>query len=143
MFKSNTNTATKTENGASSINLIDAGTVVEGDIKSQGDIRVDGTVYGSVSSKAKVVIGSTGVIEGDMSATNADVSGSIRGKTTISDLLFLKSSASILGDIVTGKLIVEAGASFTGSCNMGATIKEIQSPPASGETGAKSGSLSY
>src|SRR5438105_782654 len=89
-----------------SINLIGAGTVVEGDIKSNGDIRIDGTVYGSVASKAKVVIGSTGVIEGDVNSQNADVSGSIRGKINIAELLFLKATANMMGDIVTGKLVV-------------------------------------
>src|SRR3954465_8214282 len=98
MFGKNNESGTGKSENTSSINLIGAGTVVEGDIKSNGDIRVDGTVYGSVNSKAKVVIGSTGVIEGDVSSQNADVSGTVRGKTSISELLFLKSSASVMGD---------------------------------------------
>src|SRR6185436_6088801 len=126
MFNKNNGSASgKQEGSATSINLIGAGTVVEGDIKSNGDIRIDGTVYGAVNSKAKVVIGSTGVIEGDVTSQNADVSGTVRGKTSISELLFLKSSASVMGDIVTGKLVVEVGATFTGSCNMGPMIKDI------------------
>src|SRR5438093_981051 len=115
----------KTEN-STSINLIGAGTVVEGDIKSNGDIRIDGTVYGSVNYKAKVVVGITGVIEGDVNSQNADVSGSIRGKVNIAELLFLKATANMIGDIVTGKLVVEVGATFTGSCNMGPMIKDIR-----------------
>jgi cytoskeletal protein CcmA (bactofilin family) len=115
-----------TEGASSSINLIGAGTVIEGDIRSNGDIRIDGTVYGSVISKAKVVIGSTGIIEGDVNGQNSDVSGTIKGKTTVAELLFLKSTARITGDIVTGKLVVEVGASFTGSCNMGPMIKDIK-----------------
>ncbi len=114
------------EGTSSSINLIGAGTVIEGDIRSNGDIRIDGTVYGSVSSKAKVVIGTTGIIEGDVNSQNADVSGTIKGKTTIGELLFLKSTSKIIGDLVTGKLVVEVGASFTGSCNMGPMIKDIK-----------------
>src|SRR4051812_35230880 len=103
---------------SSSINLIGAGTVIEGDIRSNGDIRIDGTISGNVYSKAKVVLGATGVVEGDINSQSADISGSIKGKIAISELLFLKASAKITGDIVTGKLIVEVGASFTGSCNM-------------------------
>jgi cytoskeletal protein CcmA (bactofilin family) len=126
MFGKNQNSNSgKPDGSTSSINLIGAGTVVEGDIKSNGDIRIDGTVYGAVISKAKVVIGGTGVIEGDVTSQNADVSGSIRGKTTVSELLFLKASANVMGDIVTGKLVVEVGATFTGSCNMGPMIKDI------------------
>jgi cytoskeletal protein CcmA (bactofilin family) len=116
----------KPNEGSSSINLIGAGTTVEGDIKSSGDIRIDGTVYGSVFSKAKVVIGSTGVIEGNINSANADISGSIKGKINVSELLFLKATAKMTGDIVTGKLVVEVGASFTGSCNMGPMIKDIK-----------------
>ena len=128
MFHKNTPETTKTnEVTSSSINLIGAGTNIEGDVKSNGDIRIDGTVLGTVTSKAKIVIGSTGVIEGDINCQNADISGTVKGKTNVSDLLFLKSSAKITGDIVSSKLVVESGASFTGSCNMGPVIKDIKS----------------
>lgn len=109
-----------------SVNLIGAGTSIEGEVKSNGDIRIDGTVKGSVSSKSKVVIGSTGSVEGDINCQNADISGSIKGKTVCSELLFLKTSARIVGDITTGKLVVEAGAVFSGSCSMGPVIKDIK-----------------
>ena len=109
-----------------SINLIGAGTVIEGEMKSNGDVRVDGSIFGSITSKAKVVLGSTGVVEGDITSQNADVSGLVKGKATIADLLFLKSTAKIIGDIVTSKLVVEAGATFTGSCNMGPVIKDMK-----------------
>jgi cytoskeletal protein CcmA (bactofilin family) len=112
--------------GTSSINLIGAGTTIEGDIKSNGDIRIDGNVRGNIFSKAKVVIGSTGMVDGDVNCQNADISGSIKGKVTISELMFLKSSSKIMGDIVTGKLVVESGATFTGTCNMGPMIKEMR-----------------
>lgn len=123
------------ENGSSSINLIGAGTVIEGDIRSNGDIRIDGSVFGHVYSKAKVVIGSTGTVEGDVNSQNADVSGTIKGKTNVSDLLFLKSSAKVIGDIITGKLVVEVGATFTGSCNMGPVIKDIKDADKGSELG--------
>jgi cytoskeletal protein CcmA (bactofilin family) len=126
MFNKNDSSNGKSSEGGSSINLIGAGTVVEGDIKSSGDIRIDGTVYGSIFSKAKVVVGSTGMIEGNINSANADVSGGVKGKTNVSELLFLKSSAKVTGDIITGKLVVEVGATFTGSCNMGPVIKDIK-----------------
>jgi cytoskeletal protein CcmA (bactofilin family) len=130
MFTKNNKENTTMNKGAEgispSINLIGAGTVIEGDVRSNGDIRVDGTVYGSVTSKAKVVIGTTGLIEGDVNSQNADVSGTVKGKSTVTELLFLKSTARIIGDLVTGKLVVEVGATFTGSCNMGPLIKDIK-----------------
>jgi cytoskeletal protein CcmA (bactofilin family) len=113
-------------NGNSAINIIGAGTVIEGEIKSNGDVRIDGTIRGSVTSKAKVVIGTTGNVEGDVVCQNADISGAVNGKTTVSEMLFLKSQARINGDILTGKLVVEIGASFTGNCSMGPVIKDIK-----------------
>lgn len=113
-------------NGNGAINIIGAGTVIEGEIKSNGDVRIDGTIKGSVTSKAKVVVGSTGSIEGDVFCQNADISGAVQGKTTVAEMLFLKANARINGDIQTGKLIVEVGASFTGNCSMGPLIKDIK-----------------
>lgn len=114
------------QNGNGAINIIGAGTVIDGEIKSNGDVRIDGTVRGSVTSKAKVVIGSTGNVEGDVFCQNADISGAVKGKTTVAEMLFLKSQARINGDILTGKLVVEVGASFTGNCSMGPLIKDIK-----------------
>lgn len=115
-----------TETPSGSINIIGAGTSIEGEIKSSGDIRIDGHIMGSVITKAKVVVGSTGVVEGDIVGQNADISGTVKGKTVVSEMLFLKSTARMNGDIQTGKLVVEVGASFTGSCNMGPMVKDIK-----------------
>ena len=124
--KENNSVNNRHESTGSSINLIGNGTVIEGDIRSNGDIRIDGSVIGDVYSKAKVVIGNTGLIEGNINCQNADVSGTIKGKSSVNELLFLKASSKLNGDIVTGKLVVEVGATFTGSCNMGPLIKDIK-----------------
>jgi len=57
---------------------------------------------------------------------NADIEGEVKGKLEVAELLVLKATAVINGDIVTGKLVVEPGAIFNGSCKMGATIKDIK-----------------
>lgn len=108
------------------INTIGNGTVVTGDIQSKGDIRVDGTLKGSVNTSGKVVLGKEGVIEGDVVCNNADISGLIKAKITVSQLLSLKATAKLNGDIITSKLSIEPGAAFTGSCSMGAVIKDIK-----------------
>ena len=131
MFESKKNKSytTKTKSGETpqnSVNIIGAGTQIEGEVTSTGDIRIDGKIKGSVISKAKVVLGVTGVIDGDVKCQNADISGTIKGSTQVTEMLFLKSSARINGDINTGKLVVEVGASFTGNCNMGPMIKDFQ-----------------
>jgi len=115
-------------NGSTSINTFGVGTIIEGEIKSEGDIRIDGKIIGVIYSKAKIVVGPEGVIEGDIFCQNADVQGYIRGKLEIKDLLFLKSTAKIDGDIFTSKLVVEKGAQFNGQCSMGAKKANYAEP---------------
>ena len=119
--------ARNNQHEAPSINLIQSDTVIEGDVKANGDIRIDGTLKGTLQVKGKLVVGTTGNIEGEIHCQNADISGSIKGKTFVSELLSLKATAKLTGDIVTGKLSIEPGASFSGSCSMGgAVIKDIK-----------------
>jgi len=108
-----------------SINLLGAGTKINGDITSTGDFRIDGILVGNISISGKLVLGNTGKIEGNIQCTNADLSGEVKGIVNITEILSLKSTAKINGDIVTGKLAIEAGAIFTGTCNMGAIVKNI------------------
>ena len=125
MFTNNNDTLKKPTT-SSAINMIGEGTVITGDIKSKGDIRVDGSLKGSINTEGKVVVGQGGVIEGDVTCKDADIAGVIKAKISVSQLLSLKSSAKLNGDIITNKLSIEPGASFTGSCSMGAVIKEIK-----------------
>lgn len=112
------------------INLISAGTRVNGDIESSSDIRIDGNLKGKIDIKGKVVIGSPGELHGDIKCQLVEVSGKVTGNIMASDLVSLKSSAIIQGEIITKKLAIEPGAVFTGSCKMDghsdARQKEIQ-----------------
>jgi cytoskeletal protein CcmA (bactofilin family) len=125
MFTNNKESMKKTEASAA-VNMIGAGTIITGDVQSKGDIRVDGTLKGSVSTEGKVVLGREGVIEGEVACKNADISGTLKAKITVSQLLSLKATSKLNGDIITNKLSIEPGASFTGSCSMGAVIKDIK-----------------
>jgi len=107
----------ETDNGAA-VNLISQGTEITGDIKSTGDIRIDGILNGNMNTKGKVVIGPTGKVKGEVECKNSEVSGLIEGKITVSQLLNLKASSKINGAIITGKLSIEPGAVFTGNCAM-------------------------
>jgi cytoskeletal protein CcmA (bactofilin family) len=109
------------ETDNTTINLISNGTDITGDIKSNGDIRIDGTLAGNLNTKGKVVIGPTGKITGEVICKNSEVSGIVEGKITVGQLLNLKASSKILGDIVTSKLSIEPGAKFSGSCKMSDT----------------------
>ena len=127
-----------TSNDSASINLIGNGTTISGDINSNGDLRIDGTLKGNITISGKLVVGQSGNIEGNIICQNADVSGEIHGKVNVSELLTLKASAKLLGDIVTGKISIEPSATFTGTCNMGAVVKNMSNAKESrGETAIK------
>ena len=100
------------------INLLGAGTEIVGNITSNSDIRIDGSLSGNLKTKGKVVIGETGSVLGEIHCKNADVDGSIEGKIVVSELLSLKAPSNIKGDIVAKKLAIEPGAKFTGNCKM-------------------------
>jgi cytoskeletal protein CcmA (bactofilin family) len=110
---------------ATSVNLIGNGTKITGDITSAGDVRIDGYLTGNIIIAGKFVLGANGVVEGNISSVNADISGEIKGTVNVSEILALKATARINGDIVTGKLAIEPGALFTGTCNMGAKVKSM------------------
>ena len=109
----------------SSVNLIGGGTKIVGDITSAGDVRIDGHLSGNIVIAGKFVLGATGVVEGNITSVNADLSGEVKGTVKISEMLSLKSTARINGDIETSKLMIEPGAVFTGTCNMGAKVKNL------------------
>ena len=110
--------AKNNENENLSINLIGTGTVIKGDIKSNGDIRIDGTLVGSLESKGKVVVGPSGSVDGDISCQNAEVFGIVKAQFTVAELITLKSTAKLTGDLTTNKIAIEPGANFSGTCNM-------------------------
>ena len=107
------------ENNNDSNNIIGKGTLLKGNLNVPGNIRLEGKVVGNVKSKSKIACGETSFIEGNLVAQNAEIAGKVNGKVKISELLILKASAVINGDIVTEKLIIESGSSFNGGCVMG------------------------
>ncbi len=127
MFKKPDTMARNNENDGHSVNLIGTGTRIKGNINSEGDIRIDGTLIGKINSKGKVVVGSTGMVEGEINCQNADISGTVKIKITVADVLLLKPTAELSGDIITNKLAIESGATFSGTCSMGAVVKDMAS----------------
>ncbi|OBQ54955.1 polymer-forming cytoskeletal protein [Tamlana sp. s12] len=120
MFSDNKKEKTMAE-GGSSQNLIAQGTKIVGDLASEGDFRIDGTIEGNIKTTGKVVVGKSGLIKGTLDGTDAYFEGSFSGKLTLSGTLTLKSSARIDGEVVSGKLAVEPGATFNVTCSMNGT----------------------
>ena len=125
------------ETETAAINLISNGTEITGDVRSTGDIRIDGALNGNLNTKGKVVIGPTGKVNGEVNCKNSEVSGLVEGRIIVNQLLILKVASKIIGDIVTSKLSIEPGAIFTGNCKMSdnennggaAKGKEPEKPP--------------
>ncbi|MEY4330625.1 MAG: hypothetical protein RL609_1373 [Bacteroidota bacterium] len=109
-----------------SINRIVEGTSIKGDIRCESNIRIDGIFVGDLITKGRLVVGPNGKIEGNVTCQNAELEGQIKGKIQVQQLLTLKSTAKVEGDMVTDKLAIEPGANFTGSCSMGTKIKDIK-----------------
>ncbi len=109
-----------------SVNIIGAGTSIDGDITTNGDMRIDGNLTGSINVKGKLVVGQSGTVEGEIICQNADIMGTIKGKIGVAELLSLKATSKLNGDIITNKIAVEPGATFSGSCSMGGVIKDIK-----------------
>ena len=105
-------------------NHIQKGTTIEGNIDTTGNIRVDGRVTGNVRSKARIVLGESAHIEGDIQAQNAEIQGYMKGRLEVGELLVLKPSARIDGDIYANKMMIESGAVFNGQCHMGVKGKD-------------------
>lgn len=108
------------------INRIVEGTSIEGDIRCESNIRIDGTFSGNLTTKGRLVVGPAGKVEGTIVCQNAEVEGLVKAKLNVQQLLSLKGSAKVEGDIFTDKLSIEPGATFTGACNMGAKVKELR-----------------
>jgi len=111
--------------GGSQRNVLAVGTLITGDIKSDGDFRVDGTIEGTIEIKGRIVIGQSGKINGTMICTNAEVEGTLSGNVQVNDLLSLKQTAKITGDVTVGKLAIEPGATFDATCSMKGSVKNI------------------
>jgi len=106
-------------------NVIAKNTTIVGDIKSEGDFRIDGTLEGTLKTNGRVIIGIDGFIKGNVEATNADIEGKFSGQLLVSKILTMKTTANISGDVTIGQLSVEPGAVFNATCSMKGVIKEL------------------
>ena len=110
------------------LNVIVEGSKIIGDFIAESNVRIDGEIQGNVSSSAKIVIGRTGVINGNLVCADADVEGRIEGMLKVEGLLTLRSKAKVTGEITTSKIQIEEGAEFSGQCKMSNFVAKIATP---------------
>ncbi|NNE25797.1 MAG: polymer-forming cytoskeletal protein [Saprospiraceae bacterium] len=118
-----------TTTNKSAINTLVNGTKIEGTITAQNDIRIDGTVDGTLNCSGKLIIGAEGHVEGQASCQNAVIEGHFQGTLIVNDVLDVRENANVVGEIKTGKLNIQNGATFNGNCDMGNKIKSIPQSP--------------
>jgi cytoskeletal protein CcmA (bactofilin family) len=123
-------------------NKIVAGTTIKGEVDTKNDIRIDGTVEGILNCEGKVVLGQSGRIDGQVNCTNAEIQGKITATIQVKELLSLKATAIVEGEVKTQKIAIEPGAKISGSIDMGKTLSpsNMKSPNATAESIKKSAS---
>lgn len=125
MFSDQKKKAKSTTLSSTQQNRIVQGTKIIGTIVSEAGLRIDGEVEGDVTTSGKIVLGATGVLNGTLSCASADFEGTFKGKLTVEDMLTLRSSAQVEGDVFINKLTVEPGAVFNATCSMGSGVKTL------------------
>lgn len=99
-------------------NSLTVGSKIIGTVIADSDIRIDGTLEGDLQCKGKVVIGEKGYIKGSITCQNAEIMGKLEGKATIESTFALRATGIMVGDIKTQTVIIEANATFNGTCAM-------------------------
>lgn len=139
LFRSDESAASKPSvrsgNPAEQHTIVGAGTVLDGSLRAQGNLNVSGTITGGVSVEGRTMIMPGGVVEGEVTSTEAEVAGHVKGTLTVRERLVLRPTAVIDGDLRAGALVIEEGAVFNGRCEMGASVpaKPARAPKAVAE----------
>lgn len=120
-YHNKNNMAKQVENSIGTVNLIASTTHLEGNVRTESDIRIDGLLKGNLTTSGRLIVGPKGNINGEITCKTAEVEGSIEGKINVSELLSLKASSRFTGEIITRQLMIEPGAMFSGNCKMNST----------------------
>lgn len=100
------------------LNVISKGTLIQGDLICEGDLRIDGEVKGTIRSRSKVMVGPEGLVDGDVECVHAEVLGRVKGSLKVQDHLYLRGNARMEGDVLTTHFEMEPSVRFNGKCTM-------------------------
>ncbi|MGZ8544853.1 MAG: bactofilin family protein [Flavisolibacter sp.] len=110
---------------SNSATLIAPGTILKGDVQSENDLRIGGTIQGNVKCTARVIVGPSGFVEGNIEGANADVIGKVKGNVHVKELLQLREKGNVEGNVIANKLQIDPTAVFNGKCQMGASAASV------------------
>lgn len=98
--------------------VIGKDTTIKGGIESVGSLRIDGKVVGNIKIQGDLFIGSSAAINGNISADNIQLAGTVEGNIHSEDLLRMLSTARLYGDMHVNSFVADEGALFQGKCSM-------------------------
>jgi cytoskeletal protein CcmA (bactofilin family) len=116
------------QDGVANVNIIATGTTITGDIITNGDCRIDGTIKGNVVSKAKLIVGSQGTVDGDIRCQSFELEGKAIGTILVEELMTLRTQSKLTGNVTVGQIAIEAGAEFAGNCKMRNSTETASAP---------------
>jgi cytoskeletal protein CcmA (bactofilin family) len=105
--------------------IVSPGMRIEGELKSNGNIRIDGIVSGKIQTSQDLVVGALAQIDADLYATNALISGTVKGNVTVKNSLAIMETGKILGNIICAHISIREGGVFNGTCVM----REVKTEP--------------
>ncbi|MEJ2245709.1 MAG: polymer-forming cytoskeletal protein [Acidobacteriota bacterium] len=109
----------KTKTGNDIVSILGKGTEINGEISFTSGMRVDGVIKGKVRSEQSIIIGPSGKIDAEVDICNISINGEFRGIIRATERVEIHKEGKVFGDIFSPCLIIEAGATFEGRCNMG------------------------
>ncbi|HEX6335119.1 MAG TPA: polymer-forming cytoskeletal protein [Flavisolibacter sp.] len=119
MFQKEKNQSTLDKSTPNSATLISAGTTLQGDVQSNNDLRIDGTVHGNIRCSSKIIVGPSGFVEGNIEGVQADITGRVTGNITVKEVLQLRAQSNVQGNLSAVTLQIDPSATFNGQCKMG------------------------
>lgn len=128
MFGKNENAVQNSIANLQSLNSIGIGTIIDGNIKTEGDFRIDGKVNGNIITSGRLVLGASSQVVGDINCINGNIEGFVRGNIQVKEILKISKSANIDGNITTNKLIVDEGAVIQAKISMSSNKSVVNQP---------------
>jgi len=125
------------------VSIIGPGMKIVGDCSSDGTIRVEGKVEGSVNAGKSVVVGKDGVVKGDISTQDAIIAGTVNGSVNAESRVELQATCRVQGDIRSRRVKLDEGGQVDGQLHMGASAtakSPSDSPKLTSSSGSAAGS---
>jgi cytoskeletal protein CcmA (bactofilin family) len=120
------------------VSIIGQGTTIQGEVKSEGTIRIEGVVAGRIQCGDTIVVQETGHVKADMVANQVVISGEVHGNVFAHERLEITPTGKVVGDITAPRISIAEGVLFEGKCTM-KPPGQMKPPSFAGDGGAQTG----